>query len=93
MTHDPKAVEVLARMLTDDLEVRREDAAWYAQRALDALTAADLSIVGEGELERYKAALFLACRDGWDAEDESEGAVGHYLAKADAWLSDQGDET
>lgn len=37
------------------------------------------------ERDRYRAALTLACRDGWS---DAQGAMEHYLTTADDWLLD-----
>lgn len=39
----------------------------------------------EQESERLRAALTLACRDGWSDPD---GAMASYLKKADKWLAE-----
>ena len=76
MSDNLSALEILT------VGMSASNAAW----ALDALQHNGLAVVKVGELERYKAALFLACRGGWGDPD---APFTDYLAKADAWLLDQ----
>ena len=88
MNHDPEASEVLEegrKAWQRDPQVSHFASRNMSEFELDALTAAGLAVIRVRELERYKAALFLACRDGWS---DGEGAMAGYLDRVDAWLDE-----
>lgn len=106
MTHDPKAVEVLADAeLSTYLGTASDDCPFVGVRnnldaahiALDALTAADLSIVPTGELERLRSVIDRCPFDDTPLQHDDEnpqlkwwcGTCGHITDRPSALASNR----
>lgn len=73
--HDPAASDLLARYGTPCFE--GGVAAWYAQRCLDALTAAGLTVVRTGEVPPW-----MVLADG-EARSLAQPDEIHYVLRGD----------